>query len=156
MGLFHLCISDAQIAPPSAVITVWLWFCFRVLPGFPYSLCGVLLTITATSPEGLNCDSFPTVWKVAFRVVKIQANTLSPHHALLEVKHEPSHGGGMKAHMTNLLSLGNSGTKCRIYKLPSVLALTHAGIHSAVSTFELLLCRCHVGHIFFENYFLSS
>lgn len=156
MGLFHLCISDIKVAPPSAVITTWLRFCFRVLPGFPYRLCGVLLTITATSPEGLNCDSFPTVWKVAFRVVRIQANALCPHHALLEVKHEPSHGGGMKACMTNLLSLGNSDTKYPIYKLPSALVLTHAGIHSAVSTFELLLCRLHVGHILFENYFLSS
>lgn len=57
----------------------------------------------------------------------------------------------MQACMMSLLSLGNSDIKCQIYKLPSAPALTHAGIHSAVSTLELLLCRLHVGHIFFVN-----
>lgn len=83
--------------------------------------------------------------------MKIKANILSPHHALLKVKHEPTLGGGMKVCITNLLSLGNSDIKCQIYKLPSALALTPAGIHSAVSTLELLLCRLHLGHVFFVN-----
>ena len=106
---------------------------------------------TATSPEGLNSDQFPTFWEIAFPFVKTKVNILSPHYALLKVKHEPSLGGGVKAYITNLLSLGNSDIKCQMHKLPSTLVLTPAGIHLAVSTLELLLCRLHLGHIFFVN-----
>lgn len=57
----------------------------------------------------------------------------------------------MKACITNLHSLGNNDIKCQVYKLPSAVAVTPAGIHSALRTLELLLCRLHLGHIFSVN-----